>query len=379
MSEPIAGRYRLSRRLGGGGMAEVYDAVDLRLDRPVAVKFLRDGLVTDRAMVRRAEAEAQMAAKIHHPNVVAIFDAGRLDDTPFVVMERLPGLTLQDRLRDAPLEAVEIREIGRQVLAGLAAAHDLSLVHRDIKPSNILAGPHGTWKIADFGIATWLAGDSTHSASGELLGSAAYLAPERVDGTQATYASDIYAVGVVLYGCATGRRPVERDDPVATLMAIRDGAGEPLTDHRPHLEPALRSAIERALAHDPAARWASASDFARALAPTPTAGGTVRVPDVDPASTEPIPSVGLTERLPRGEPHPIEPRPERTRRRRRADPSRALGIVLGGALALILAIAIATMLMARADEPTSERPSLDPSVPTELRDSLAELREAIEP
>jgi serine/threonine-protein kinase len=380
LSEPIAGRYRLSRRLGGGGMAEVYDAIDLRLDRPVAVKVLRDGLVTDRAMVRRAEAEAQMAAKVDHPNVVAVLDAGRVEDTPFVVMERLPGLTLRDRLREAPLEVKEIREIGRQVLDGLAAAHDLGLVHRDLKPSNILVGPRNTWKIADFGIATWLTGDATQSASGELLGSAPYLAPERVDGSPATYATDIYAVGVVLYECATGRRPVERDDPVSTLMAIRDGAAEPLRSHRPHLEPALRSAIERAIAHDPAARWASASDFARALSvPTPAVGETVRLPDADPAATEPIPSVGPTERLPSAEPHPSELRPAPIRRRRRADPSRALGIVLGGALALILAIAIATMLMARADEPTSDRPSLGPSVPTELRDSLDELGEAIEP
>ncbi len=409
IEEPIAGRYRLRDKLGGGGMAEVYDALDLRLDRPVAVKFLRDGLLGTPGMVERAEAEALLAAKIHHPNVVAVLDAGRIDDTPFVVMERLPGLTLRDRFRDAPLGDDEIRSIGMQVLHGLAAAHELGVIHRDIKPTNVLAGPRGAWKIADFGIATWLAAESTLSGTGEIIGSAPYLAPERVDGRSATAASDLYSVGVVLFEAATGRRPVERNDVLATVMAIREGAAEPLSAFRPNLDPALSRAIERALVLDPAERWRSAAEFAEALERPRGADATVRlgrVTDGESSATQPLPPVAATSVLPAAA-GPVEgsasaqedsPRTASgdagstdraavshvaTRRRaRHALPSRALGIVLGVAIALLLAIALTTFVLVRGDT-TDDAPvrTIDPaaSVPDDLRSSLDDLAEAIAP
>jgi serine/threonine protein kinase len=380
IEEPIAGRYRLRDKLGGGGMAEVYDAVDLRLDRPVAVKFLRDGLLGTPGMVERAEAEALLAAKIHHPNVVAVLDAGRIDDTPFVVMERLPGLTLRERFRDAPLGDDEIRSIGMQILHGLAAAHELGVIHRDIKPSNVLAGPRGTWKIADFGIATWLAAESTLSGTGELIGSAPYLAPERVEGRSATAASDLYSVGVVLFEAATGRRPVERNDALATVMAIREGAAEPLSAFRPNLDPALSRAIERALVLDPAQRWPSAAEFAGALERPRDGSATERTvprPGVDAPPTEPLTPPGKTSVLavPTSTPPP-------RRDAWRARPSRTLGIVLGLAVALVLAIALTTFVVTRSDDPAgSPVPTLDPtaSVPDVLRSSMDDLREAIAP
>jgi serine/threonine protein kinase len=409
--EPIAGRYRLREKLGGGGMAEVYDAVDVRLDRPVAVKVLRDGLLSTPGMVERAEAEALLAARIHHPNVVAVLDAGRIGDTPFVVMERLPGLTLRDRLRDAPLDDDEIRSIGTQMLHGLAAAHELGVVHRDIKPSNVLAGPRDTWKIADFGIATWLAAETTLSGTGEIIGSAPYLAPERVDGKSATAASDVYSVGVVLFEVATGRRPVEGKDALATVMAIREGRAEPLSSFRPNLDPALSGAIERALAVDPADRWPSATAFAEALERSRGAGATERrgrVTDGDPSATQPLPPVAATSVLPAAAAPPgvsvsvpddsprsaggdaestargaVAPEPPATRRpARHARPSRALGIVLGAAVALLLAIALTTFVLVRGDT-TEGAPArtIDPAapVPDDLRSSMDDLAEAIAP
>jgi serine/threonine-protein kinase len=394
--EPIAGRYRLGEKLGGGGMAEVYDAVDLRLDRPVAVKFLRDGLLGTPGMVERAEAEALLAAKIHHPNVVAVLDAGRIDDTPFVVMERLSGLTLRDRLAEAPLDADEIRSIGTQMLRGLAAAHELGVVHRDIKPSNVLAGVSGTWKIADFGIATWLAAETTLSGTGEIIGSAHYLAPERADGRSATHASDVYSVGVVLFEAATGRRPVERNDALATVMAIREGKAEPLSSFRPNLDLVLRGAIERALALDPAKRWPSAAEFADALERPRDAAATERlgrIADAEPAATEPLPRAAATSVLPGAATSPEEagsttevastPTAVATRRRpRHARPSRALGIVLGAAVALLLAIALVTFVLVRGDSPDGvPARTIDPAapVPDDLRSSMDDLAEAIAP
>lgn len=439
--QPIADRYELRERLGSGGMAEVYDAVDLRLDRPVALKLLRRGLVTAPAMVARAEAEARLAAKIHHPNVVAILDAGRVDGMPYVVMERLSGETLADRLQRAPLDEDEIRSIGEQLLRGLAAAHELGVVHRDVKPSNVLVatrdgrtgGSPGAmrpdvWKVADFGIATWLAADTTLSATGEIVGSAPYLPPERLDGKPAIPASDVFSAGVVLYEAATGRRPVERDDALATVMALRDGAAEPLDAHRPGLDADLRRAIERAIAVDPESRWPSAAAFADALqgarrhgashaATTGSPGGTSTVPlppvdrtEVMPASpsaapvpdttdgTEPIPGPGRgTGTLPAAPPATPELRPPKTRetavassgsepratrwrrvRAFRSDPSRALRVLVGAAVALLLVIAVVTVVIAAGDDAPATRPApIDGSVPAELRDSLDALQEAI--
>ena len=389
--EPIAGRYRLREKLGGGGMAEVYDALDLRLDRPVAVKLLRNGLLETPGMVERAEAEARVAAKVHHPNVVSVLDAGHVEATPYVVMERLPGLTLRDHLVDAPLDDHELRSIGVQILRGLAAAHDLGVVHRDIKPSNILAGPRGSWKIADFGIATWLAAETTLTASGEIIGSAPYLAPERAAGRSATPESDLYSVGVVLYEAATGRRPVERDDALATVLAIREGAAEPLATYRPNLVPELRDAIERALASDPEERWASAGAFADALERPQHAAATeriVRLQDGDATTTarrEPVPAApaAVTSVLPANDDvkGPAEGRHAARRPRRfRSHPSRAVGIVLGAAITVLVALVIATFAITADDAPAGPSlPVVDTTVPDDLRSSMDDLREAISP
>jgi non-specific serine/threonine protein kinase/serine/threonine-protein kinase len=403
--KPIADRYEIRSLIGSGGMGEVYDAFDLRLERPVAVKVLRPGLAGTRGMVARVEAEMRLAAKIHHPNVVAVFDAGHLDDAPYIVMERLPGTSLSDRFRAAPLPDDEIRDIGRQVLRGLAAAHDLGIVHRDVKPSNVLEAPASLWKVADFGIATSLGAEATLTATGEVLGSPAYLAPERAEGKAATPASDVFSVGVLLYEAATGVPPVERDDPLATVLAIREGASVPLASRRSDLDPQLRQAIERALELEPGARWPSAAAFGDALdgaAPERT----LLMPSVDVATTEPIgvaavdggadgtntiPVADTGERV-GSDADPTTPiredaaapsvrRSFRVSRPRWVSPSRALGIALGAAIVLLLLLGVGTTLILGDDDPPARTalPTVDAAVPDELRTSLEQLGEAITP
>ena len=263
--ETIGGRYQLGERIGHGGMGEVFAAHDLRLDREVALKLLRLDLAEQDGMRERVVAEARLAARLTHPHVVGVLDTGEQDGRPFVVMERLSGRTLGDELADGAMPAERVRDVGLQVLRALAAAHELGIVHRDVKPGNILDAGVGTWKVADFGIAKWVHADETLTGTGELLGSPSYLAPERIEGQQAGPASDLYAVGVLLYEALCGRKPFEGDDPFALATAIRDGAYEPPAAVFPDADPTIVAVIERAMQRDPSERYESAETMAEAL------------------------------------------------------------------------------------------------------------------
>ena len=216
-------------------------------------------------MRERVVAEARLAARLTHPHVVGVLDTGEQDGRPFIVMERLSGRTLGDELADGPMPAERVRDVGLQVLRALAAAHELGIVHRDVKPGNVLDAGVGTWKVADFGIAKWVHADETLTGTGELLGSPSYLAPERIEGAQAGPASDLYAVGVLLYEALCGRKPFEGDDPFALATAIRDGAFEPPSSVFPEADPEIVAVIERAMQRDPAERYESAEAMAAAL------------------------------------------------------------------------------------------------------------------
>jgi eukaryotic-like serine/threonine-protein kinase len=298
----IGTRYELRERLGGGGMGEVFAAYDTRLDRDVAIKLLRSDLAGTPAMRARIAAEARVAARIHHPNVVAVLDAGSTEDGhAFLVMERLSGRTLRDELAGGAMHQEHVRELGRQILGGLAAAHALDVVHRDVKPGNVLQGPQETWKVADFGIAKWLLADETVTATGEVLGSPAYLAPERLAGHAATPASDVYAAGVVLYEALAGRRPFDGDDPFAIAMAAREGRAESLSSLRPEADPALVAVIEHAIAVDPSMRWPSAAAFRDALTDRTSHHATLTVPlrsRADVTATTPFPPAATAGRVP---------------------------------------------------------------------------------
>jgi beta-lactam-binding protein with PASTA domain len=213
----LGGRYRLRARVGAGGMATIYAARDESLERDVAVKVLHPHLADDAELLARFRTEARHAAGLLHPNIVNVFDQG-LADLPYIVMEFVDGPSLREvlirRRRLTPAEAAAIIE---PVCDALDRAHASGLVHRDVKPENILIAPDGTPKVADFGIARAVAATS-HTQTGTLIGSVHYMAPELVDGREATPASDQYAVGVLLFELVTGRKPLPADSPMAVAL-----------------------------------------------------------------------------------------------------------------------------------------------------------------
>ncbi|HET9444097.1 MAG TPA: serine/threonine-protein kinase, partial [Acidimicrobiales bacterium] len=266
----MAGRYRLGDLLGRGGMADVYDAFDERLERPVAVKVLRPAMAANPRVRTRFEAEARCAARLSHPNVVAVFDTGEDAGLPFLVMERLPGETLADRLAGGPVDVGWALRVAGDVLTALHAAHTAGLVHRDVKPGNVLIARDGRAKVADFGIAKSLdvAGTVDLTDANQVIGTPAYLAPERIAGQPATVRSDLYAVGVMLYEALAGAKPFAGPTAVAVAYAVRHHDPEPLARRRPDVDPKVTAAVGRAMAREPDDRFATAGESAAALGVT---------------------------------------------------------------------------------------------------------------
>jgi hypothetical protein len=239
-------------------MSWVHSADDTRLGRPVAVKLLAPGTAGERDRRVRFQREAHLAARIHHPNVVSIYDAGEEQDELYLVMERLPGLTLAGEMAAGPMAPERVRVLALELLAGLGAAHESGVLHRDVKPSNVLFTADGSAKLADFGIATFTeAGDLTQTAI--VLGTLRYLAPERLQGAPATAAGDIYALGVVLREAVTGSVP-----------------GAP--GFRSDLDPELDRVIDRAFRFDPAERFVSAAAMAEELSGVAPSVGALTAP-----------------------------------------------------------------------------------------------------
>src|SRR5690242_1091563 len=211
----LDGRYRVESLIARGGMATVYLGTDTRLDRTVALKIMHAELANDEDFVRRFVAEARSVAKLSHPNVVTVYDQGADGRTLYLAMEYVPGRTLRDLLHERtmlrPREALDIIE---GVLSGLAAAHAAGIAHRDVKPENVLLGQAQSVKVADFGLARLLS-DVTHTKSGLLIGTAAYLAPEQVAGGRADFRTDVYATGIMLFELLTGCQPFTGDTPLA--------------------------------------------------------------------------------------------------------------------------------------------------------------------
>ncbi|MGI8477050.1 MAG: protein kinase domain-containing protein, partial [Thermomicrobiales bacterium] len=203
----VGRRYRIERKIGEGGTAEVYLAFDSVLNREVALKWLRPQFAADRGFRSRFEREAQAAARMNHPNIIAIFDVGEDRGLPFIVMEYIPGQTLDAIIADeAPLHPDDVAILMDQVGAALDFAHAQGIVHRDIKPQNILVDPTGLVKVVDFGIAKGLS-DSALTQSGTSIGTAQYVSPEQASGLMATPESDIYSLAVVAYEMVTGVLP----------------------------------------------------------------------------------------------------------------------------------------------------------------------------
>jgi len=266
-SVDIAGRYRLEGRLGFGGMSTVHRAIDLRLERQVAVKLLAEHLADDPTFVSRFQREAQAAARLVHPNIVQVFDSGQDEATGqyFIVMEYIEGSSCAEILRDDGwVEVDEAISIIEQACEGLNYAHRHGVVHRDVKPGNLLRAREGEVKLADFGIAK-ATEQSSITQVGSVLGTAAYLAPEQARGEEAGPRADLYALGVVTYQLISGRLPYEATSLTELALKQQQEAPPMLDTLVAAVGPELADAVAIALALDPRDRYPSAREMGRAL------------------------------------------------------------------------------------------------------------------
>jgi eukaryotic-like serine/threonine-protein kinase len=260
----IDGRYEVLSRIGTGGMADVYLARDQLLGRQVAVKLLHHRFAEDQEFVERFRREASSAAGLSHPNVVAIFDRGEWDGTYYIAMEYLPGRSLKAVVREqGPLHPAAAIDIVIQILQAARFAHRRGVIHRDLKPHNVILDEEGRAKVTDFGIAR--AGASDMTLTGSIMGTAQYLSPEQAQGHAVSAASDIYAVGIVLYELLTGSVPFDGETAVTIALKQVSAAPPPPSVLNPAVGPELDAVVLRALAKDPAQRFADAEEFIAAL------------------------------------------------------------------------------------------------------------------
>ncbi|WP_350277061.1 Stk1 family PASTA domain-containing Ser/Thr kinase [Kribbella sp. HUAS MG21] len=260
----LDGRYRVGARVAKGGMATVYQALDMRLDRTVALKVMHDGLGDDAQFTRRFVAEARAAARLSNPNVVAVFDQGDDDGTLFLAMEYVPGRTLRDVIREqAPLSPARALDLLTPILSALSAAHDAGIVHRDIKPENVLISDKGAVKVADFGLARAVSASGNTATQGLLMGTVSYLAPELVTDGSADARSDVYSAGILLYEMLTGNKPHSGDTPIQVAYAHVHNDVPPPSLEQPNIPPYVDALVQRATARDRDLRPTDARVFSR--------------------------------------------------------------------------------------------------------------------
>src|SRR5256885_2941209 len=248
VGQVFSNRYRIEREIAQGGMAEVYLGRDQLLDRPVALKALHPEYAREPTFVERFRREAQAAANLNHPNIVAIYDWGQESGTYFIVMEYVEGRSLRDLVRsESPLEPNQAAEITAEIASALAFAHRNGVVHRDVKPGNVLITPQGNVKVTDFGIARAGASDGL-TQTGSVMGTATYFSPEQAQGLAVDGRSDVYSLGVVLYELVCGGVPFVADSPVSVAYKhVREDPVAPSL-RNPDVPPALEQIILSALA-----------------------------------------------------------------------------------------------------------------------------------
>ncbi|WP_219837724.1 Stk1 family PASTA domain-containing Ser/Thr kinase [Paenibacillus sp. R14(2021)] len=257
----LSGRYEIITRIGGGGMALVYKAHDVLLNRKVAVKVLRQQFVHDEEFIRRFRREAQSAAALSHPNVVSIYDVGQEDDTHYIVMEYIEGNNLNEIIKErAPLQAEEAIRVAIQICDALEHAHHNQIIHRDIKPHNILIGKNGRVKVTDFGIARAVT-SSTITQTGSMVGSVHYFSPEHAKGSATGEKSDLYSLGIVLYQMVTGKLPFLGESPISiALKHLQEHFAEP-KELNPYIPQSVENVILKAMRKNQNERYASASEM----------------------------------------------------------------------------------------------------------------------
>ena len=378
----LSGRYETGEKLGTGGMSNVYKATDRILERTVAVKILADHLSDDERFVERFKREALAVARLIHPNIVQVYDTGKDEGRHYIVMEYVEGRSgAQILQRQGPVEPGVAAEIGVQACAGLDYAHRRGIIHRDVKPGNLMVcgGPVGGGemivKLTDFGIARAIE-QTRITQVGSVVGTAAYLAPEQVRGEEATPATDVYALGVVLYQFLTGRLPYEGSS--LAELAVRQQNEKPLppSTYNHEVPETLGAAVLRALEGDPNRRYTSADELARGLrlglegedvtlpigegtAATSVLGGdtdATRNLGRDTAQTEYRPAPSQTRRPgprvapPPARPAPVAPPPRAAEPRRRGAFSRFVRFVLALVALVLVAAAVATAVIVTTDK-----------------------------
>jgi eukaryotic-like serine/threonine-protein kinase len=375
----LSDRYEIGERLGSGGMSSVHQATDLILERTVAVKILAEHLSDDERFVARFRREALAVAKLIHPNIVQVYDTGIDDGRHYIVMEYVDGRSgAQILQRRGPLDGETTAEIGVQSCAGLDYAHRRGIIHRDVKPGNlmIVGGPAGggaplTVKLTDFGIAR--AVEQTRITQvGSVIGTAAYLSPEQVRGEEATPATDVYALGVVLYQFLTGRLPYEGSS--LAELAVRQQNEKPLppSTYNDKVQETLGAAVLRALEGDPARRYASAAELAGGLElglrgedvtlPLEAGTSTTRILDGGETATRRLDRTDRTEFRPapsptrRPTPRPTSPpppvAPHAPTQQRRGLFSRFARFVIALVALVLIAAAVATAVIYTTDKAT---------------------------
>ncbi|MEM7110901.1 MAG: protein kinase [Chloroflexota bacterium] len=266
----LNGRYRLLKRIGSGGMSIVYQAQDMSLGRMVAVKMLHESLTGDEGFLRRFQREAHAAANLSHPNIVTVHDIGQDGFKHYIVMEFVDGRTLKQIIRAYKKQGKimpvgEALQLAIQICSGIGYAHRSNLVHCDVKPQNILVTPDNRIKVADFGIAQALSEATSYEQPSRVWGTPQYFSPEQAQGHPSTPASDVYAIGIVLYEMLTSRLPFRADSHTALALKHIQETPPPITHFNPAVPPQLEQIVNKILAKEPAGRYRTAGQLGRIL------------------------------------------------------------------------------------------------------------------
>src|SRR5678816_947453 len=275
-SNTTLGHYRITSKIGAGGMGEVYNARDTRLDREVAIKIVLADFSSDGDRMQRFEQEARATSALNHPNILTVYDVGTFEGSPYIVAELLEGEELRQRLDEGPIPLRKTIDYAHQIISGLSAAHEKGIVHRDLKPENLFITKDDRVKILDFGLAKLRSSPGEQSGSedatrkaitnpGVVMGTVGYMSPEQVRGQITDHRSDIFSFGSILHEMITGRRAFRRETMAETMSAILKEEPEELTESTPKISPSLERIVRRCLEKKPERRFQSTSDLGFAL------------------------------------------------------------------------------------------------------------------